>query len=638
MDIPHRGFSSWKRFLLTASLFASWSFQGAAQLSIVSQPSIAVVSETVLLSLHGLQEGRYSTLTWYRGLDFIHAIMSYNADTGVHNEGSAFTGRESLPANGSLIINEVYLNDSGHYSILVKSREGPLMSANGSFQVFVKPSKPDILREGGDVIEFQTSVKFSCVSQDVGVNIQWFLNNTDLPPSPLLSLSPDNKTLTFHNVTRRDRGYYQCEAWNLVGAQSSESIFLLVYYGPDQVMITSQDGTVWGNIIAVKTNSNVTLQCLTESNPDPSYTWLFNESSWLGSETNYFISSASRTDEGNYTCSVKNRMTLRSSSASVTVKVVEQVTKPQLLVSNKSVVEDEGAVNFTCVTPDTEIEVQWFLDKQKLWPSDQLVLSQGNRTLTIAQARREDAGEYQCTTRNLISSSNSDPITLTVYYGPDSVNITVGSNIVNSIEVKLDLMVMLYCEAHSWPSAQYHWSFNGSNSIEKDGFVLTLWPITWGHQGTYTCKAWNDWTQLSRSATVTIKVVDSSLSAGEIAGIVIGVLAFVAFITGLIYFLVIRKRKADPPSSTADSPPRKVDPPPEPSQDRQRPVTPRPKAPLVPPSFPKGPQDNPIYQRELPGRDNHFPLPRIPGPEEESLYEKLSEPYADVYVKIKPAA
>ncbi|XP_044524503.1 carcinoembryonic antigen-related cell adhesion molecule 5-like [Gracilinanus agilis] len=638
MDIPHRGFSPWKRFLLTASLLTSWSSQGAAQLTIVSQPSIAVVGENVLLSLHGLQEGSFSTLTWYQGLDFLDAVLSYSADTGTVTTGLAFTLRESLQPNGSLIINGVSLTDSGNYSVLVHSRGSGLMSATGSFRVFEMPSKPTIFWEGrSDVVEFQTPGRFSCVSQDVGVNIQWFLNNTHLPLGPHLSLSSDNRTLTFDNVTRRDTGYYQCEVWNLVGAQSSDSAYLLVYYGPDQVMIVSNNGSVWVDNIAVEISSNLTLQCLAESNPDPNYTWFFNESSQLGYGTNYFISNVSSIHEGSYRCSVENRVTSRSSSASVIVRVFEKVTKPNLLISDEFVVEDKGAVNFTCVTPDTEIEVQWLLDNQNLLLSDRLVLSQGNRTLTITQARREDAGQYQCITQNLISTSSSDPITLTVYYGPDSLNITAGSNVVNSMETKLDSMVILQCKAHSWPPAQYRWSFKGSNSFEMDGYQLTLWPITWSHQGTYTCEAWNNLTQLSRSATVTIKVVDSSLSAGEIAGIVIGVLAFVALLIGLIYFLVIRKRKEDPPPRKVDPPPRKVeDSPPEPNHDYEIPDIAIPRVPVFLPSFPKGPQDNPVYQKELPGRNNHFPLPRNPLPKEESVYEKLAKPYTDVYVIIKP--
>ncbi|XP_027716529.1 carcinoembryonic antigen-related cell adhesion molecule 20-like [Vombatus ursinus] len=544
MDIPHR--SSWKRFLLTASVLMSWSFPGAAQLTIIPQPSIAVVGADVLLSLHGLQEGSYASVTWFQGIGFVRSILSYDTETETTITGPAFTDREVLQSNGSLIIRGVKVTDSGNYTIIVNSKDNKLMWATQGFQVYVMPSKPSIIMEpGGSIIEFQSLVKFTCNPNEADVNIQWFLNNAELPLSPQLSLSSDNKILTFHNVTRGDSGYYQCKVWNSVGFQESDGINLIVFYGPDQVTITPDTGSIWGNIVGVEINSSLTLKCQAESNPAPDYTWYLNENSLGILESQYSISMASRNHDGNYKCTVDNRLAGKSASASVTVKVAEWVTKPHVLANTTSIVEDEGAVSFTCVTPDTEIEVQWLLDNQSLPANDRLVLSQGNRTLTITQVHREDAGQYQCTTRNLISSISSDPVPLTVNYGPDQINITraSGSSALNSIEITLGSTLTLLCSAPSQPEAQYHWSLNTTSSLEHAGSLLTIEAVTWDHQGTGMCSAWNNLTRLDRSATVTIRVVDSSLSSGAIVGIVIGVLVAVALLAGLVYFLVIRRRQ-----------------------------------------------------------------------------------------------
>ncbi|XP_074073580.1 cell adhesion molecule CEACAM20 [Macrotis lagotis] len=544
-DIPHRGFSPWKRFLVTASFLTLWSLPGAAQYIITPQPSIAAEGDDVLLSVHGLQEGSYISLTWFQGQGFLNSILSYDTATKNVTIGSVFSNHEFQPSTGSLLIRTVKLTDSGDYTILVNSQSNGLKTATGSFQVYAKLTKPNIMVVPGNyIIEFQSPVEFICNPSQVNVRIRWFLNDTDLPLSLQWSLSMDNKTLTFQNVSRRNSGYYHCEVQNPVDSQKSDVRELIVYYGPDQVMITPDTASIWGNIIGVEINSNLMLECQTESNPAPHYVWYFNEIKLGTTSINHYITRASKNNQGNYKCIARNSKNGKSSSASVTVLVTERVTKPIVLASTTSIEENKGAVNFTCNTTDIEIEVYWLLNNQNLSLSDRLVLSQENRTLTITQVRREDAGEYQCTTCNVISRNSSDPVALIVNYGPDHLNITQksGSSVVNDMEIKLGSTLTLLCRAHSHPAAQYHWSFNSNISLEQNGSLLSVEPVTQDHQGTYTCLAWNNLTQMSRSATVTIRVVDSSLSVGAIAGIVIGILAAVALTVGLVYFLVIRKR------------------------------------------------------------------------------------------------
>ncbi|XP_072471630.1 cell adhesion molecule CEACAM20 [Notamacropus eugenii] len=456
MDTPYRGFSSWKRFLLTASLLTLWSLTGAAQLTIIPETSIAVVGKDVLLSLHGLQEGSYASVTWFQGIGFVRSILSYDTETETVTEGPAFTSQEFLKSNGSLIIKGVQLADSGKYGVLVNSKDGELMSATQGFQVYEMPSKPSLIMDAPpEVIEFQSSVKFMCNSNNVDVNISWFLNNHELQPSPHLSLSSDNKSLTIHNVTRRDRGYYQCEVWNLVGLQSSDDINLIVYYGPDLVNITQESG----------------------------------------------------------------------------------------------------------------------------------------------------------------------------------------SSVDNSMTIKLGSALTLLCRAASQPVAQYRWSLNSTSSLEQSGSLLTIEAVTWNHQGTYTCLAWNNLTQLSRSATVTINVVgvpDSSLSAGAIAGIVIGALVAAAFFIGLVYFLVFGKRNTEKKleehtqggMTLGQSEYVAID-----TLGSQRFTTPVKDLP-----------EGHIYENKAAGYYNNpcgpasFPPPATdPSHQKESDYETLSSPYEDTYSTLDPS-
>ncbi|XP_043854806.1 carcinoembryonic antigen-related cell adhesion molecule 20-like [Dromiciops gliroides] len=667
MDIPHRGFSPWKRFLLTVSILTLWSLSGAAQLTIIPQPSIAVVGEDVLLSLHGLQEGSYTRVTWFEGTDFMKSILSYEPETGNVIRGPAFTNQELLQSNSSLIIKGIQGTGPRYFTILVESRSSGLLSATGGFQVYEEPSKPRISMDtGSSIIEFQSSMRLTCDTEDVDVIIRWLLNDTDLLFHPQLSLSLDNRTLTFHNVTRQDSGDYYCEASNPVGFQSSDIISVIVYYGPDQITITPDTEYIRGNTIGVEMNFNLGLTCQAESNPAPNYAWYLNES-FLGIfASNYHISGASKDQGGSYKCTVENTQTAKSSSASVTVKVVERVTKPYMLSNDTSIVEGKGAVMFTCDTPDSEIEVQWFLNNQILPLSDRLVLSQENRTLTIAQVQREDAGQYQCTASNLIFKNSSEPVALTVNYGPDPINITreSGSRVVNSIETQLGSALTLLCQADSQPAALYHWSLNSTSSLEQNGSLFTIEAVTWDHQGTCTCLAWNDLTQMLRSATVTISVFDSSLSAEVIAGIVIGVLVAIALAVGLVYFLAIRKRytgdhveggkdhsgQSGSVSIDALGVQRRVTPAKDSTEDlfyeNKAPEDDKPprRRALVPPAVrDTSKEQEHFYENKAPEDDKPPrrralvpPAVRDTSKEQEHFYEKLSFPYTDDYFTIDP--
>uniref|UniRef100_A0A4X2LJC5 Ig-like domain-containing protein n=1 Tax=Vombatus ursinus TaxID=29139 RepID=A0A4X2LJC5_VOMUR len=211
-------------------------------------------------------------------------------------------GLDLSPGNRTLTLEVVTRDDSGLYQCGARNPAVASISA----PVTLKAIPVIIINSNNSYL-----VKFTCNPNEADVNIQWFLNNAELPLSPQLSLSSDNKILTFHNVTRGDSGYYQCKVWNSVGFQESDGINLIVF-------------------CELEINSSLTLKCQAESNPAPDYTWYLNENSLGILESQYSISMASRNHDGNYKCTVDNRLAGKSASASVTVKVAGESWRDRL--------------------------------------------------------------------------------------------------------------------------------------------------------------------------------------------------------------------------------------------------------------------------------------------------------------------
>lgn len=194
---------------------------------------------------------------------------------------------------------------------------------------------------------------------------------------------------------------------------------------------------------------------------------------------------------------------------------------------------------FTCVSEIQDVTYLWLINSQSVQNSTRLELSQDNRTLMLLNVTRNDTGPYECEIRNPVSASRSDPFYLNVFHGPEAPTISPSDTHYHS-----GANLNLSCHAASNPPAQYSWLINGrpKQSTQK----LFISNITPKDSGSYTCFVHNSVTRLNGTAVIIITVSDEStqglgLSAGAIAGIVIGVLAAIALIAALVYFLYIRK-------------------------------------------------------------------------------------------------
>ncbi|XP_073703900.1 cell adhesion molecule CEACAM20-like [Garra rufa] len=173
------------------------------------------------------------------------------------------------------------------------------------------------------------------------------------------------------------------------------------------------------------------------------------------------------------------------------------------------------------------------MDQFLVSPSNSIIFSSYNRSVSISPVQRSDSGEYQCIYTNPVSSGTAK-LSLIINYGPEVVYIQ------GEVVVDLGVRMLLSCSANSEPAASFSWKFNGTDTgVTTDTFTIDQTDFT--HSGDYECTAWNNITGRNASEKHALLVQVSGgggLTSGAIAGIVIGVLVAVAGICGLIVYLI----------------------------------------------------------------------------------------------------
>ncbi|XP_036131450.1 carcinoembryonic antigen-related cell adhesion molecule 1-like isoform X2 [Molossus molossus] len=404
----HRRLVPWQELLLAGSLLIFWSPPITQQLTVVSIN--ATVGEDVLFHAHNLP-GDLVGYNWFKGESTENenrSIASYVIGNESTITGPAGSGRETIYPNGSLLFQKVTQEDTGYYTLQVIKRNLRSERGTGQLRVYQKLLTPNITTNNSNPEENKDPVVLTCEPWTQDTTYLWLINNQSLPDSTRLQLSSDNRTLTLLHVTRNDMGPYVCKTRNPVSAGRSDPFTLNVLYGPDVPVISPPDSHY-------PPGANLKLSCHAASNPPAQYSWSINGSSPQPTQE-LFIPNITANDSGSYTCLAHNPHTGLNRTAVKNITVSEPVGKPSIRARNSTVTEHKDTVVLTCLTNDTGISIRWLFNKQSLWLTDRMKLSQGNSILTIDPVRREDGGSYQCEVSNPVSSCKSDPLWLDVQY------------------------------------------------------------------------------------------------------------------------------------------------------------------------------------------------------------------------------
>ncbi|XP_075392750.1 cell adhesion molecule CEACAM6-like [Tenrec ecaudatus] len=397
---------SWKGALLTVSLLLSWGLPTTAQLTLESVPRAAAEGQGVLLRNPSRAEA--VVYMWYKGFIVIqnNHIGTFAVSYGTVTEGPAHTGRETIYPNGSLLLQNATLADTGTYSLQIMKTDGVPEPLTGQILVFRKLPKPSSKSSSSHPIEDQGSVTLLCEPETQNTTSQWLIHNQSLPDNSRLELSLGNRTLTGHTVARNESGLRECRTRNPVSSSHSDPSFLQVLYGPDTPTISP-------SAEHYSPRDSINLTCQAGSNPSAQYSWFISET-YRQSTQQLHIPNITVGDSGSYVCRVHNPDTAHNRATVKTITMSESLTKPSIQASNTTVSEYTGPVVFTCLTQHNAISISWFHEGERLRLTERMKLSQDNKSLTINPVRMEDAGNYQCEVSNPGSAIRSDSVILTV--------------------------------------------------------------------------------------------------------------------------------------------------------------------------------------------------------------------------------
>ncbi|XP_031517565.1 pregnancy-specific beta-1-glycoprotein 2-like, partial [Papio anubis] len=148
---------------LLASLLIFWNPPTTAQVTIEAQPTKVSEGKDVLLLVQNLPQN-LTGYVWFKGqkTNFHQFIIAYKIDSKKITIGPAYSGRERVYSNASLLIQNVTRKDTGSYTIEIIQRGDKITGVTGHFTLYVEIPKPSISSSNLNPREATETVILSC--------------------------------------------------------------------------------------------------------------------------------------------------------------------------------------------------------------------------------------------------------------------------------------------------------------------------------------------------------------------------------------------------------------------------------------------------------------------------------------------
>ncbi|XP_061573152.1 carcinoembryonic antigen-related cell adhesion molecule 5-like [Cololabis saira] len=203
------------------------------------------------------------------------------------------------------------------------------------------------------------------------------------------------------------------------------------------------------------------------------------------------------------------------------IYMYEPVSSVTVTPSSLDLVEFNSSARLSCSSSGSVTSYVWMNGSSEVTASDRVHVTDGGSTLTVVNVSRYDQGSYRCHVFNPVSDATSDPVIISVSYGPENIKLKL-SPLQNQYNTGSD--INLTCSAESRPSAQFTWLLDGKQ-LSDTGPELRLMNIQTTQSGNYSCQAFNSRTMRYKNTQPSVISVvaeePGSPPAGAIAAIVV---------------------------------------------------------------------------------------------------------------------
>ncbi|KAM5295832.1 cell adhesion molecule CEACAM21-like isoform 2-T2 [Glossophaga mutica] len=220
----HRGLVRWQGLLLVVSFLNFWSLPTTEQMIIVSKS--VTEGEDVLLRIRG-EIPNAARLKWYRGKGVDEdRIIAFFTQNSIYHVRSPAYGRVTVGYDGSLMLMNVTMNDTGIYTVVLERPPLKTLIEYRQLIVYESVRMPILLVSNTTVTENKDAVVMTCYSN--AVSTQWLFNGVNLQLSERVKLSEYHRRLTIDPVKKEDAGNYQCKVSNIDSSVESVPFVLTV--------------------------------------------------------------------------------------------------------------------------------------------------------------------------------------------------------------------------------------------------------------------------------------------------------------------------------------------------------------------------------------------------------------------------
>ncbi|XP_057616808.1 pregnancy-specific glycoprotein 22-like [Chionomys nivalis] len=412
-----KGCTPWQRLLLTASLLTFWHLSTTARKTTVSVPRRVSEGDDVLFLVRNLPED-IKSLAWFKGQgNTTKKIATYTLHNDLSRRGLAYSNRETIYRNGSMLFEKVTLKDSGFYTLQTYNRRGKIVSTtnvNLNVQAYLwkcgrlsTSSQPRIESVPPSVAEGRSVLLLVRNLPEHVTAFLWFKGENDLKQSLLAfhyfpfeqpvfwgpaysgkeTVNSDG-SLLLHSVSQKDRGLYVLRILRIDGKDEEAKVQLQVDSSlsafcnaltPSRLMIqpvpryVAEGEDVLLQVHNLPEEAQV-ISWLKSNDGSPARKFIvYNRTkpsiSWGPAKRirgkvyktgSLLLQDIIETDAGMYTLEVLNKDS-KIERANVEFYLKKPVTQPFVQITDTTVAGGDS-VTFTCISPDTDVSIRWIFN------------------------------------------------------------------------------------------------------------------------------------------------------------------------------------------------------------------------------------------------------------------------------------